>query len=166
MRVARSWLALVILAVPVLLGLGVFLRRYRGTDRTALALAVLVGVGLTLLWGLAWFQLRWAGREVGRNQLRWAGFRIGGFAGLLTGPIAVALLGVRWAIDQLGGPVGEQFLPALFKALAALAFELASGVPVFATLSMLLGALAGWLVVEMIAACCPPIECLRSLESR
>jgi len=166
-RVVRFWPAVIVVAVPVILGVGVFLRRYRGTDRTALALAVLVSIGLTLLCSLAWFQVRWAGRHVGRNQLRWAGFRIGAFAGFLAGPIAVGLLGVRWAIDQLGGPVGEQFLPALVKALSALALEVVSGIPVFAVLSMLLGALTGWAVAEIIAACCPATDVgLQSLESR
>jgi hypothetical protein len=154
-RVPCFWPAVAILVTPVLLGVGVFLRRYRGTDRTALALAVLVGIGLALLCGLAWFQAFWGGREVSRTQLRWAGFRIGGIAGLAAGPIALGLLGVRWAIDQLGGPVGEQFLPALMKALGALMLELLSGLPVFAVLSMLLGALAGWGVAEVIVACCP-----------
>jgi hypothetical protein len=154
-RIVRFWPVLMILVLPVLLGAGVFLRRYRGTDRTAVVLAVLIGIGVATVLGLIWFLMAWGGREATRGQLRWAGFRIGGAAGVLAGPIGVALLGIRWAIDQLGGPVGEQFLPAFLKALAALALELLPGLPAFATLSLVLGALVGVSVGEVIGACSP-----------
>ena len=154
-RIPRFWPAVLILALPVLLGLGVFLRRYRGTDRTAMVLALLVGIGLVLIFGLAWFQVAYGGREVSRHRLRWVGFHCGALAGLTGGPLGVTLLAVRWAIDQLGGPVGERFLPALVKALGALGMELLVGLPAFVTWSLVLGALIGFGVAEAIAACAP-----------
>jgi hypothetical protein len=120
-----------------------------------MVLALLVGIGFVLVLGLAWFQVAFGGRELSRHRLRWVGSHCGALAGLTAGPIGITLLAVRWAIDQLGGPVGERFLPALVKALGALGMELLAGLPAYATWSLVLGALIGFGVAEAIAACAP-----------
>ncbi len=154
-RITHFWPAVAVLATPVALGLLIFLRRYRGTDRTAVVLAVLVAVGVVLVLGLAWFQLRWGGSVVSQARLRSIGFRTGGLAGLAAGPISILLLGIRWAVDQLGGPVGERFAPAFIRALSAMTAELVTGLPAFAALSLVLGALAGLGVAEIMGAFLP-----------
>jgi hypothetical protein len=152
-RIPRLWSVVVILATPVLIGLGVFLKRYRGTDRTAMALAVLVGGGLCLLVGLAWFQRRFSGRVMSRQSLRWVGFRWGAVAGACAGGIGVVLLAVRWAIDQLGGPVGEQFLPAFLRALSALWWTTLPGLPAYLAVGVVLGVAIGLAAAEAVGAC-------------
>jgi hypothetical protein len=152
-RIPRLWSVVVILATPVLIGLGVFLKRYRGTDRTAMALAVLVGGGLCLLVGLAWFQRRFSGKVMSRQSLRWVGFRWGAVAGACAGGIGVVLLAVRWAIDQLGGPVGEQFLPAFLRALSALWWTTLPGLPAYLAVGVVLGVAIGLAAAEAVGAC-------------
>jgi hypothetical protein len=152
-RVPRLWPIVGILATPVAIGLMVFLRRYRGTDRTAMALAVLVGIGLCLVVGLAWFQRRFGGTELKRQRLRWIGFRCGAIAGVCAGAVGVILLAVRWAIDQLGGPVGEQFGPAFLRAVTALWGELSSGLPAYLGAGVMMGSVFGLIAAEAICAC-------------
>lgn len=152
-RIPGLWPVVVILATPVLIGLGVFLKRYRGTDRTAMALAVLVGGGLCLVVGLAWFQRRFSGKAMSRQSLRWVGFRWGAVAGACAGGVGVALLAVRWAIDQLGGPVGEQFLPAFLRALSALWWTTLPGLPAYLAVGVVLGVAIGLAAAEAVRAC-------------
>jgi hypothetical protein len=152
-RVPRLWPIVGILATPVAIGLLVFLRRYRGTDRTAMALGVLVGVGLCLVIGLAWFQQRFGGTELSRQRLRWIGFRSGAVAGVGAGAIGVVLLAIRWAIDQLGGPVGEKFAPAFLRALMALAAEMLTGLPAYLLAGVMTGSIIGLGIAEAIGAC-------------
>jgi uncharacterized membrane protein AbrB (regulator of aidB expression) len=152
-RIPRLWPVVVILATPVLIGLGVFLKRYRGTDRTAMALGVLVGGGLCLIVGLAWFQRRFGGTAMSRQSLRWIGFRWGAVGGACAGGVAVLLLAVRWAIDQLGGPVGEQFGPAFLRALSALWWTTLPGLPAYLAVGVVLGVTIGLAVAEAVGAC-------------
>ncbi|HWU41434.1 MAG TPA: hypothetical protein VN203_27580, partial [Candidatus Acidoferrum sp.] len=58
-RIPRLRALVVALAALVVIGLLVFLQRYRGADRTALALSVLEGAGLCLVIALIRFQRRW-----------------------------------------------------------------------------------------------------------
>lgn len=152
-RIPRLWPVAVILVTPVLIGLGVFLKRYRGTDRTAMALAVLVGGGLCLVAGLVWFQRRFGGAAMSRQSLRWVGVRWGAVAGACAGGVGVVLLAVRWAIDQLGGPVGEQFLPAFLRALSALWWTTLPGLPAYLAVGVVLGVGIGLAVAEAVGAC-------------
>src|SRR5512139_442130 len=152
-RVPTLWPLIVILATPVGIGLGVFLKRYRGTDRTAMALGVLIGGGLCLILGLAWFQRRFGGTAMSRQSLRWVGFRWGAVGGACAGGVGVVLLAVRWAIDQLGGPVGEQFTPAFFRALAALWWTTLPGLPAYLAVGVVLGVVVGLAVAEAVGAC-------------
>jgi hypothetical protein len=152
-RIPGLWPIVVILATPVAIGLGVFLKRYRGTDRTAMALAVLVGTGICLVLALAWFQRRFGGVAMRRQTLRWIGFRWGAAGGACAGGIGVVLLAARWAIDQLGGPVGEQFAPAFSRALVALWWTTVPGLPVYLAVGTLLGAILGLGVAEAIGSC-------------
>ncbi len=152
-RIPRLRPVVLILATPVLIGLGVFLKRYRGADRTAMALAVLVGGGLCLVAGLAWFQRRFSGKTVSRQSLRWVGFRWGAVAGACAGGVGVVLLAVRWAIDQLGGPVGEQFLPAFFRALSALWWTTLPGLPAYLAVGVVLGVAIGLAAAAAVGAC-------------
>jgi len=163
-RIPRLWPIVGILATPVIIGLMVFLRRYRGTDRTAMALAVLVGIGVCLVFGLAWFQRRFGGTEMNRQRLRWIGFRCGAVAGVCAGAVGVNLLAVRWAIDQLGGPVGEQFGPAFLRALAALGGELSSGLPAYLGAGVMMGSVFGLITAEAIGACARQASGDSSLE--
>jgi hypothetical protein len=152
-RVPRLWPMVGILATPVVLGLGVFLRRYRGADRTAMALGVLVGAGICLIASLAWFQRRFGGTEMDRQTLRWTGFQCGAIAGGCAGGVGIVLLAVRWAIDQLGGPVGEQFGPAFLRALLALWWNTLSGLPAYLAAGIVLGGALGLGVAEAVGAC-------------
>jgi hypothetical protein len=152
-RIPRLWPIVGILAAPVAIGLMVFLRRYRGTDRTAMALAVLVGIGLCLVVGLAWFERRFGGTMMKRQRLRWIGFRCGAVAGVCAGGVGVVLLAARWATDQLGGPVGEQFGPAFVRALTALWRELSSGLPAYLGAGVMMGSVFGLVAAEAISAC-------------
>ena len=152
-RVPRLWPMVGILATPVVLGLGVFLRRYRGADRTAMALGVLVGAGICLIASLAWFQRRFGGTEMDRQTLRWTGFQWGAIAGGCAGGVGIVLLAVRWAIDQLGGPVGEQFGPAFLRALLALWWKTLAGLPAYLAAGIVLGGALGLGVAEAVGAC-------------
>lgn len=152
-RIPRLWPIVLILATPVAIGVGVFLKRYRGTDRTAMALGVLVGAGLCLVLGLAWFQQRFGGTVMSRPSLRWIGFRWGAMGGACAGGVGVVLLAARWAIDQLGGPVGEQFTPAFLRALLALWWTTLPGLPTYLAVGMALGALLGLGVAEAVGSC-------------
>lgn len=158
LRVPSLWPLIVILATPVAIGFGVFLKRYRGTDRTAMVLGVLVGAGLCLILGLAWFQRRFGGTAMSRDGLRWLGFRCGAVAGACAGGVGVVLLAVRWAIDQLGGPVGEQFLPAFVRALSALWWTTLPGLPAYLAIGLVLGGVLGLVIAEAIAACAKPVR--------
>ena len=164
-RIPRLWPVVAILATPVLIGLGVFLKRYRGTDRTAMALGVLVGSGLCLVVGLAWFQRRFSGAAMSRQGLRWVGFRWGAVAGACAGGVGVVLLAVRWAIDQLGGPVGEQFLPAFLRALSALWWTTLPGLPAYLAVGVVLGGAIGLAVAEAVGACAARIPGVPSREN-
>jgi hypothetical protein len=155
-RIPTLWAPILILATPVALGLGVFLKRYRGTDRTAMALGVLVGTGLCLLLGLAWFQRRFGGAPMSRQRLRRIGFRCGAIAGACAGGVGVLLLAVRWAIDQLGGPAGEQFLPAFLRAFSALWWTTLPGLPAYLAVGIVVGGAVGLIVAEAIGACAKP----------
>jgi hypothetical protein len=152
-RIPQLWPILVILATPVVIGAGVFLKRYRGTDRTAMALGVLVGAGLCLILVLAWFRHRFGGTAMSRQSLRWIGFRCGAVAGACAGGVGVLLLAARWAIDQLGGPAGEHFVPAFFRALLALWWTTLPGLPAYLAVGIVLGAVLGLVVAEAIGAC-------------
>ena len=152
-QVPRLWAVVGILTTPVAIGLLVFLRRYRGADRTAMALGALVGIGLCAVAGLAWFQRRFGGTEMSRRRLQWIGFRCGAVAGVCAGAVAVILLAVRWAIDQMGGPVGEQFIPAFLRALMALWVEMFTGLPAYLAVGIVVGSLLGLGIAEAIAAC-------------
>ena len=163
-RIPRLWPLVVLLATPVLIGLGVFLKRYRGTDRTAMALGVLIGGGLCLILGLAWFQRRFGGTAMSRQSLRWVGFRWGAVGGACAGGVGVVLLAVRWAIDQLGGPVGEQFTPAFFRALAALWWTTLPGLPAYLAVGVVLGGVIGLAVAEAVGACASRIPAVPSRE--
>jgi hypothetical protein len=163
-RIPRLWPVVVILAMPVLIGLGVFLKRYRGTDRTAMALGVLVGGGLCLIVALAWFQRRFGGTAMSRQSLRWVGFRWGAVAGACAGGVGVVLLAVRWAIDQLGGPVGEQFIPAFLRALSALWWTTLPGLPAYLAVGVVLGVVIGLAVAEAVGACAARIPGVPSRE--
>jgi len=156
-RVPTLWPLIVILATPVAIGLGVFLKRYRGTDRTAMVLSVLVGAGLCLILGLAWFQRRFGDTAMSRHRLRRIGFRCGAMAGVCAGGVAVVLLAVRWAIDQLGGPVGEQFLPAFLRAFSALWWTTLPGLPAYLSVGLVLGGVFGLMFAEAVGACAKPI---------
>jgi hypothetical protein len=152
-RIPQLWPIVALLATPVGLGLGVFLKRYRGTDRTAMALGVLVGGGLCLILGLAWFQRRFGGTAMTRQSLRRIGFRCGAAGGFCAGGVGVLLLAARWAIDQLGGPAGERFGPAFLRALAALWWTTLPGLPAYLAVGILLGAAVGLIAAEAIGAC-------------
>ena len=152
-RIPQLWAVVGILATPGVSGLLVFLRRYRGADRTAMALGVLVGIGLCTVVGLAWFQRRFGGTEMSRGRLRWIGFRCGAVAGVCAGAVGVILLAVRWAIDQMGGPVGEKFIPAFLRALMALWVEMTIGLPAYLAVGIVMGSLLGLGIAEAIGAC-------------
>jgi len=142
-----------ILATPVALGLGVFLRRYRGADRTAMALGVLVGAGICLIAALAWFQRRFGGTDMDRQTLRWTGFQCGLIAGGCAGGIGIVLLAVRWAIDQLGGPVGEQFWPAFCVRCWRSGGRPCRGLPAYLAAGIVLGGALGLVLPRRVAAC-------------
>jgi hypothetical protein len=151
--VPRLWPVVGILVVLAGIGLGVFLRRYRGADRTALALALLEGIGLCLIPMLAWAQCRLGGRVVSLGSLRWMGFRAGALVGLGAGGVAILLLAIRWGIDQLGGPVSEEFFPAFLRALQALVRETATGLPAYLTVGLVAGSLLGLGAAEICGRC-------------
>ncbi len=156
------------LAAVVIIGLTVFLRRYRGADRTAMALSLLVGGGLCLMLGLAWFQLRFCHRVLPRRVLRGIGLRYGALAGALTGGIGIVLLAVRWAMDQLASPVSEPFLVAFWRALVALGEHLAAGAVAYLAAGAMLGALVGFFIAEAVGISAdriPEVETVVPIEA-
>jgi hypothetical protein len=149
-RIPSLRAVVVALATLVAIGLVVFLRRYRGADRTAMALSLLVGGGICLVAALAWFQ-RQFGRTIMRRRDLWEiGLRWGALAGACTSGIGIGLLAARWAIDQGAGPAGDTFLPAFQKSLAALAAGMLWGLPAYLAVGALVGALAGLAVAQAI----------------
>ncbi len=149
-RIPRLRAVVVALAILVTIGLLVFLQRYRGADRTAMALSLLTGGGLCLVAALAGFQRGFSGRVMTRRDLWRIGLRSGAVAGVCTAGVGVCLLAARWAIDQLAGPAGERFFPAFLRALAALGLEMALGFPAYLAVGAVVGLLAGLLVAEAI----------------
>lgn len=149
-RIPRLRALVAALAILVTIGLLVFLQRYRGADRTAMALSLLTGGGLCLVGALAWFQRRFSGTVMTRGVLWRIGLRSGALAGVCTAGVGVCLLAARWAIDQLAGPAGERFFPAFLRALAALGLEMALGLPAYLAVGAVVGLLAGLFVAEAI----------------
>ncbi len=149
-RIPRLRAFVAALTTLVVIGLLVFVQRYRGADRTAMALSVLGGAGLCLVVALIWFQCRWSGRVMTRLSLWGIGLRSGAVAGVCTSGVGVILLAVRWAIDQQAGPIAEPFLPAFSHALASLTMEMAAGFPAFLAAGAVVGALTGMAVAEAI----------------
>ena len=142
----------VLVAFATLVGIGViaFLRRYRGADRTALALSLLTGAGLCLVPALIWFQHRFSGARMTRRELWGIGLRWGAVAGLCTGGVSVILLAVRWAVDEQATPVGGHFGQAFLRALGTLGVEMAVGFPAYLAVGAVVGALTGLAVAEAI----------------
>lgn len=149
-RIPRLRAFVASLTTLVAIGLLVFLQRYRGADRTAMALSVLGGGGLCLVVALIWFQRRWSGRVMTRLTLWGIGLRSGAVSGVCTSAVGVVLLAVRWAMDQQTGPIAAPFLPAFWRALASLAREMATGLPAFLAAGAVVGGLAGVAVAEVI----------------
>ena len=149
-RIPRLRAVVAALATLVVIGLVVFLRRYRGADRTAMALSLLTGAGLCLVVALAWFQRRFSGAVMTRRTLWGIGLRHGVVAGVCTSGFGVCLLAVRWAMDQQAGPVGELFLPGFLRAVATLGLQMAAGLPAYLVVGAVAGALAGLGIAEAI----------------
>ncbi len=149
-RIPRLRAVVTALAVLFSIGLTVFLRRYRGADRTAMALSLLVGGALCLMLALFWFQVRFSHRILPRRALRGIGVRYGALAGALTGGIGIVLLAVRWAMDQLASPVGEPFPVAFWRALVVLGEHLTAGAVAYLAAGAMLGALVGLLIAEAV----------------
>lgn len=147
-----------ILSVLVAIGLVVFLRRYRGADRTAMAFGLTVGAGLCLMVATLWFQHRFAGSAMTRRALRRIGMKSGAVAGGATiGPI-LGLLALRWGLDQMATPAGDHFLPAFLRAFSALAVEMVWGIPQYLVAGAMVGAVAGLLLAEVLAVLAPGIR--------
>ena len=151
MRIPRLRALVSTLAILVLIGILVFLQRYRGADRTAIALSVLGGAGLCLVAALLRFHWKFSGLVMTRLSLWGIGLRSGAVAGLCTSLVGVVLLAVRWAIDQQAAPAGDLFLPAFLRALVALGTKMAVGFPVYLAVGAVVGALVGLAVAEAVA---------------
>ena len=149
-RIPRLQAVVVALATLVIIGFLVFLQRYRGADRTAMALSLLMGGGLCLVAALIWFQGRFRGMAMTRRQLWGIGLRYGAIAGVFAGGVGTVLLAVRWAIDQQAGPAGDLFLPAFLRALMTLGLRMTTGFPAYLAVGAVVGALAGLAVAEAI----------------
>ncbi len=149
-RVPRLRAFLVALSAVVALGVLVFLRRYRSTDRTALVLGLLVGAGVCLVVALAWFQWRFAGTPMRRRRLWWAGVRYGVVAGVCTMVVGVILLAARWALDQRMSPAAEAFGPGFLSALRDFGQQMIGGAAAFLAAGGAIGGLVGLLVAELI----------------
>src|SRR5512138_117082 len=91
-RAPRVRAVAAVLLALVATGLVVFLRRYRGGDRTAVALSLLSAVGVCLALALLWFQYRVGGRTVAVGCVREAGLRAGLLGGLCMAEMAAVLL--------------------------------------------------------------------------
>ena len=149
-RIPRLRAVVLALASLVLIGLGVFFRRYRGADRTAMALSVLVGAGICLVMGVSWFQGRFGGEVMPRRRLWGIGARCGALAGACTSGVGIVLLAARWALDQQAWPMGEPLLPAFLRALRALGFEMSAALPAYLAVGAVVGGLCGLGVAEAI----------------
>lgn len=150
-RIPRLRALVVSLGILVLIGILVFLQRYRGADRTAMALSILGGAGLCLVVALIRFHCKFSGLVMTRLSLWGIGMRSGAVAGLCTTVVGVVLLAVRWAIDQQAGPAGDLFLPAFLRALVPLGTGMAAGFPAYVAVGAVVGALVGMAVAEAIA---------------
>ena len=151
-RVPNVRAMVVVFATLIGTGVVVFLRRYRGADRTALALDLILAAALCLIAGLAWFQRRFGGERMTRGRLREVGLRAGILAGLGGVVVSAGLLSLRWALDQQASLVAERLGPAFVRALQALAVSLAAGLPAYLGLGAVIGALLGLGVAEAIWA--------------
>jgi len=149
-RVPRLRAFLVALSGVVALGVLVFLRRYRSTDRTALVLGLLVGAGVCLVLALVWFQWRFAGTSIPRRRLWRAGVRSGVVAGIGTILVGVILLAARWALDQRLSPAAEAFGPGFLRALRDFGQQMVGGAAAFLVAGGTIGGLVGLLVAEVI----------------
>jgi len=149
-RIPRLRAFVVSLATLVVIGLLVFLHRYRGADRTAMALSVLGGAGLCLVVALIWFQCRFGGQVMTRLTLWGIGLRNGAVAGVCNTGVSVVLLALRWAIDQQASPTGVLFLPAFLHAVGSLGMEMARALPAYVAAGAVVGALVGLAVAEAI----------------
>ena len=150
-RIPRLRAVVVSLGTLVLIGILVFMQRYRGADRTAIALSILGGAGVCLVVALFRFHCKFSGQVVTRLSLWGIGLRSGAVAGLCATVVGVVLLAVRWAIDQLGGPTGDLFLPAFLRALISLGRGMAASFPAYMAAGAAMGALLGVVVAELIA---------------
>ncbi len=149
-RIPRLLAFVTALATLVVIGLLVFLQRYRGADRTAMALSVLGGAGLCLVAALTWFQRRYSGQVMTRLTLWGIGLRNGAVAGVCNTGVSVVLLALRWAIDRQASPTGVLFLPAFLHALGSLGMEMARAFPAYVAAGAVVGALVGLVVAEAI----------------
>lgn len=149
-RIPRLRAVVLALASLGFIGLGVLFRRYRGADRTAIALSVLVGAVLCLMAGLTWFQCRFGGEVMLRQRLWGIGVRCGALAGAFTSGVGIILLSARWALDQQAGPVGGPFLPAFLRALGSLGFEMSLGLLAYVAVGAVMGGLTGLAIAEAI----------------
>jgi hypothetical protein len=160
-RIPGLWAVIAALATLVAIGLLVFLRRYRGADRTALTLSLLAGAGACLVIALAWFQCRFRGEQMTRRDLWGIGLRWGAIAGVCTSGVSVTLLAVRWAVDEQASVVGGQFGQAFLRALGTLGIEMAVSFPAYLAVGAVVGALTGLAVAEAIGVSArrePPAE--------
>jgi hypothetical protein len=151
-RIPNLRAVVVVLVTLTATGVVVFLRRYRGADRTALALDLILSAGLCLILGLAWFHRRFGGRRMSRGRLREIGLRVGIVAGVSAVAVSAGLLALRWALDQQASLVAERVAPAFLHALRALGVSLATGLPAYLALGAVMGALLGLGVAEAIRA--------------
>ncbi len=149
-RVPRLRAFATAVAAVVVIGILVLLQRYRGADRTAMALSVLGGGGLSLVAGVAWFQRRFSGHVMTRLGLWVTGASIGAVAGACNCAISIVLLALRWAMDQQASPFGDVFLPAFVHALAALGRQTARGLPAYLAAGAVAGAVVGFITAEAI----------------
>lgn len=156
-RIPSLWGAVGVIFTLVSIGLVVFLRRYRGADRTAMAFGLLVGAGICLLVALVWFQGRYGGRTMSRQGLRRLGIRGGAVAGGCTIGPTIGLLALRWGFERTAGLSGDPLLPASLQALVSLTLEMAWGLPVYMAIGAAVGALVGWGVGEAIGAWATPV---------
>jgi hypothetical protein len=153
-RIPNLWAVVGILCTLVAIGLVVFLQRYRGADRTAMAFGTLLGAGLCAIVALTWFQARFRGCGMTRPRLRRLGMASGGLAGGCTIGVTICLLAVRWGLDQAASAVGDPFLPAFCRALSALAVEMLWGIPLYLGIGALVGVVLGLGVAESVAGLC------------
>ncbi len=149
-RIPRLRAVIAALATLVVISLVVFLRRYRASDDTALALSLLTGAGLCLVVALAWFQFRFSGQPMSRRDLRGIALRWGAIMGVCTSGVSVTLLAVRWAVDEQARPIRGQFVHEFLLALGSLGIEMVVGLPAYLTVGAVVGALAGLGVAEAI----------------